>query len=193
MRELAFIIGIAAVVLYLIGYLQKKRKGIILFNLSSRILYVIQYILLGAFEGAALDVCGSLSSVMAGAKEKPFIRKHKIWFFIGVNLTIIAIGLSLYVNVYSILPIIGVLCHTGAFWMDDERWIRIVSLAGCPFWLIYNLVSGAYGSCIGDVLSILSILFAIARYDVIHAVKKQKNDPAPASLKERENNENEDF
>lgn len=172
MTKIAFIVGICAVCLYLLGYLQKKRKSIIILNLSSRILYIIQYVLLGAFEGALLDVCGSASSVLAQNKERGIIKRHFLVFFVGVNLAIIAIGLSLYVNVFSLFPIIGVLFHTCAFWIDDEKWIRRVSLLGCPFWLIYNFVSGAYGSCIGDVLSMVSIGIAMIRYDVLPKFKK---------------------
>ena len=175
MNTLAFIIGIVAVCLYLLGYLQKKRSNIILFNLTSRILYVLQYILLGAFEGAALDVCGSVSSVIAQQKSRPFIKRHLKILFIAVNLAIVAIGLSLWVDFFSLLPIIGVLLHTSAFWMDDEKKIRIVSLLGCPFWLIYNIASGAYGSCIGDALSIASLAVSIYRYDVRGRVKDEKS------------------
>ena len=172
MNKIAFIIGIAAVCLYLLGYLQRKRNSIIILNLSSRILYIVQYILLGAFEGALLDVCGSTSSVLAQNKNKGIIKKHFLLFFIGVNLLIIALGLLLYVNVFSLFPIVGVLFHTSAFWMDNEKWIRRVSLLGCPFWLIYNFASGAYGSCIGDVLSMVSIEIAIMRYDVLPKIKR---------------------
>ena len=182
MKEIAFIVGIVAVCLYLFGYLQKKRSSIILLNLSSRVLYIVQYILLGAIEGAALDICGSLSSVLAQNKDRAFIKKRFIWFFIGVNLAIIAIGLLLYVDIFSLLPIVGVLLHTSAFWINDERWIRIVSLAGCPFWLIYNFVSGAYGSCIGDLLSIVSIGVSMVRYDIIPKIKKSKCLPASKEI-----------
>ncbi len=183
MKEIAFVVGIVAVCLYLLGYLQKKRNSIIILNLSSRILYIVQYILLGAFEGAALDVCGSASSVLAQRKNTPFIKKHFLWFFIGVNLVIIAIGMMLYVNFFSILPILGVLLHTSAFWMDDERMIRIVSLLGSPFWLVYNFVSGAYGSCIGDILSMVSIGVAMFRYDILPKRKKQTERQVAKEIK----------
>ena len=172
MTKISFIVVICAVCLYLFGYLQKKRRNIIILNLSSRILYIVQYILLGAFEGALLDVCGSASSVLAQNKERRIIKRHFIVFFVGVNIAIVAIGLLLYVNIFSLFPIIGVLFHTSAFWIDDEKWIRRVSLLGCPFWLIYNFVSGAYGSCIGDVLSMVSIGIAMIRYDVLPKFKK---------------------
>ena len=147
------------------GYLQKKRTNIILLNASSRILYIVQYILLSAFEGAVLDIAGVISSFLAQKKDSNFIKKHLKWFFISSNLLIVVMGLLLYKNIFSILPIIGVVLHTRAFWIDDETRIRQVSFLGSPFWLVYNFVSGAYGSCIGDILSMVSIAISMYRYD----------------------------
>ena len=165
LKNIAFVVGIVAVIFYLLGYLQKKRNRIILFNVTSRILYIIQYIMLGAFEGAVLDVAGTVSSVVAQKKEVPFIKKHIKIAIVVVNLFIVAMGLVTYKNLYSILPVIGVVLHTGAFWLDNEKTIRKVSFLGCPFWLLYNFISGAYGSCIGDILSMVSIGIAMYRYD----------------------------
>jgi hypothetical protein len=124
--------------------------------------------LLSAFEGAVLDIAGIISSVLAQKKDKAFIRKHLKIFVVGVNIIIVAMGLTLYQNVYSLLPIIGVVLHTSAFWIDDEKIIRRVSLLGSPFWLVYNFVSGAYGSCIGDILSMVSLSISMVRYDSLN-------------------------
>ena len=166
MNSIAFIVGIFAVALYFLGYVQKKRNHIILINATSRLLYIIQYILLGAFEGAVLDIAGIISSLLAQKKNKPFIHRHLKIIVVLVNLLIVAMGLTLYKNIYSLLPIIGVLLHTGAFWIDNEKQIRRVSFLGSPFWLVYNFVSGAYGSCLGDILSMISIGISMIRYDI---------------------------
>ena len=165
MNNLAFVVGIIAVAVFLLGYLQKKRNRIILFNVTSRILYIIQYIMLGAFEGAVLDVAGTVSSCVAQKKNTAVVKKYIKLFFLITNIFVIAMGVVVYENMYSILPVIGVLLHTGAFWIDDEKRIRQISILGCPFWLVYNFISGAYGSCIGDILSIISIGTAMFRYD----------------------------
>lgn len=162
----ALITGVAAVVFFLLSYQQKERRRIIAFNVLSRTLYVLQYLLLGAFEGAALDVLGMLSSVLAQKKEAAWIRRRIRTVFLLTNLLVAAVGLLLYENIFSLFPIIGVILHTSAFWMDYERRIRLVSLLGSPFWLVYNLVSGAYGSALGDLLTIGSILIAIWKYDI---------------------------
>jgi hypothetical protein len=167
MTFLANVFGILAVVLFVLSYQIKNRKGLIAANAASRVFYVTQYILLGAFEGAALDICGILSSLLAAQKHRPRIRKYALWILIFVDALIVFVGLLLYQNVYSLLPIIGVLLHTSAFWIENEKIIRLVSLLGCPFWFIYNVVSGAYGSCIGDALSALSLVISIVRYDLL--------------------------
>lgn len=166
MKTIAFFVGLLAVILYFLGYLQKTKKNIIIINATSRLLYITQYVLLGAFEGAVLDIAGIISSFLAQKKDKPFIKKHLTAFVVGVNLLIVIMGLTLYKNVFSLLPIVGVLLHTGAFWMDEEKRIRQVSFLGSPFWLVYNFVSGAFGSCIGDVLSMISIGISMVRYDL---------------------------
>ena len=70
------IIGFLAVASFLLSYQLKKRKNIIFCNVISRCLYILQYVLLGAFEGAVLDVLGAISSVIAAKKRLPFIKKH---------------------------------------------------------------------------------------------------------------------
>ena len=165
MRLLAQIIGIVAVVAFLLSYQQKKRKNIIILNAISRVLYIIQYVMLGAFEGAVLDILGTVSSVAAQRKDKGFIARHTKLVFIAINLLMIAAGLVLYKNIFSLFPVAGVLLHTMAFWINDEKTIRKVSFCGSPFWLAYNFASCAYGSALGDMLTMISIGVAMYRYD----------------------------
>ena len=166
MKLAAQIVGLLAVSAFLLSYQQKRRKNIIFLNAVSRVLYIIQYIMLGAFEGAALDVLGTVSSVAAQNKDKEFIKGHVKAVVILFDLIIFGVGLFLYENFFSLFPIIGVILHTSAFWISDEKIIRRVSFLGSPFWLVYNLASCAYGSAIGDALTMVSIGIAIYRYDV---------------------------
>lgn len=165
MGIIANIVGVAAVVIFVLSYQQKTRKGIVICNVVSRCLYVAQYLLLFAFEGAVLDILGIGASIVAQKKDTPFIKKHLRSVIVIVHLIIIAAGLMLYKNVFSLFPVIGVLLHTGAFWLTKEKNIRIVSFLGSPFWLAYNLYSHAYGSAVGDIMTIISITIAMIRYD----------------------------
>lgn len=165
MQTAAFIIGLCAVGLCLLCYQFRNRKAIIACNILSRVLYVLQYLLLFAFEGAAMDLSAVPASVLASRKHAPFIAKHKALFWFAGNALVIVIGLIFWVNIRSLLPILGVLLEINALWMTKEKHIRLVSLMSVPFWMSYNLLCGAYGSVIGNVLMIVSIGTAMYRHD----------------------------
>jgi len=166
MKLLPQLVGLLAVITFLFSYQQKNRNGILLLNAASRVLYIIQYILLGAFSGAALDVLGTVSSILAANKEKPLISKRLKPVLITLNCVILFVGLLFYKNITSIFPIIGVILHTSALWISNEKHIRRLSFFDSPFWLVYNLASRAYGSAIGDILTMVSISIAIYKYDI---------------------------
>ena len=67
---IAQVIGLLAVAAFLLSYQQKKRSGIILLNVCSRFLYILQYLMLGAFSGALLDILAAGASVIAERKQK---------------------------------------------------------------------------------------------------------------------------
>ena len=161
------IIGLLAVATFLLSYQQKKRANIILLNVISRCLYILQYLLLGAFAGAVLDILGAVSSVVAGRKHTGFVKRHTKAVLIAMDACILLAGGTIalwnrsWIDVFSI---IGVLLHTSAFWISEEKIIRRVSLLGSPFWFVYNFLSRAYGSAVGDLLTMGSIVLAMYRH-----------------------------
>lgn len=165
-------VGLVAVVLFVASYQMKRRNGIIVCNAISRALYILQYVLLGAFSGAVLDVIGLLSSVLAARKDTPLMKKLRIPVLILINAGMLVATVLLYESVWDVLPFIGVLLHTTAFWLTDEKKIRLLSILGSPFWFAYNAHALAFGSAAGDLFTIVSIGIAILRYDVL---KKKKD------------------
>jgi hypothetical protein len=165
------IVGLTAVILFVASYQMKTRRNIILFNAISRVLFVTQYILLGAFEGALLDTIAFFVSLLCQQREKKWIKNHLVLTIFLCNIAITALGLLTYKNIFSLLPILGVIFETLALWLKKERHIRFASLLGAPPWLVYNTLCGAYGSSLGNAITLVSITVAIIRYDVL---KKDK-------------------
>ncbi len=170
MYSVGQIVGILAVVFYLLSYQLKKRRSIVLVNSFSSALYVIQYLLLGAIEGAAMDIISTISAVTANNKEKSFIAKYVKAIIVIINMLLLAVGIIFYKNIFSIFPVLGAMLQVSALWITDEKKIRLVSFLGVPFWLIYNLISQAYGATVGSVLCMISIGSAIYRYDIKGAI-----------------------
>ena len=171
MKTLALITGLSAVFLYLVSFQFPKRRTIIACNVVSRVLYILQYLMLLAFEGAAMDISAIPSSLLAARKNRPFVQKHKVLILVAVNGFILLLGALVWQDRLSWIPIAGVLLETNAMWFTEEKHIRALSLTSLPFWLVYNISCQAYGSALGNLLAMVSIYSAIARFDL----RKQKN------------------
>ncbi len=170
---IAHTFGILAVVTFLLSFQMKTRRNIIVVNLTSRLLYILQYIFLGAFEGAVLDLMGFILSFIARYKEKKFIAKHCKIIVIAVNVLLLAVGFALYENIFSLFAIFGIIFEIMALWLTKEKNIRLLSLFSAPFWLVYNFANAAYGSAIGNVLVMFSIVIAMLRLDFKKSVSKE--------------------
>ena len=166
LKLLALIVGLAAVFSFLLSYQFSKRRSIIICNVVSRILYVLQYLLLFAFEGAAMDISAIPSSMLAAKKHTPFVEKNRLAILVGVNAFVILIGALVSRNLLSWVPVLGVLLETNALWLTKERNIRFLTLVAQPCWLFYNVRCGAYGGALGNVLTMASIVMALLRYDL---------------------------
>ena len=171
------ILGLLAVAMFVLSYQMKSRRNIILLNASSRLLFIIQYLLLGAFEGALLDTIAFFVSLLCQKRDHKFIKNHFALTVILSDVAIFALGMITYKNIFSLLPILGVIFETLALWMKKERTIRIASLLGAPFWLVYNTLNYAYGSSIGNVITLISIGIAIVRYDILKKQQPETDTP----------------
>ena len=172
MQIAATISGIIAVALFLLCFQLRDRKSIVICNIFSRAMYVLQYLLFFAFVGAAMDTSALLSSLLASKKDTRFVKRYRIPILIFANAVIVGVGLLLYESVFSIAAILGVLFETVALWMRREQIIRILSLIAAPLWLIYNVWCGAWGSAVGCILTMISIIIAL----FIYREKKPKKE-----------------
>ncbi len=174
MQTAAFITGLCAVIFCLLCYQFRNRKAIVTCNVISRVLYVLQYLLLFAFEGAAMDLSAIPASMIAARKHTPFVTKYKIQLWLAGNAVVVIIGALFWKNIFSLLPIIGALLEITGLWMTKEKYIRLVTLTSIPFWMSYNVLCGAYGSAIGNVLMVVSILTALYRHDRLKIKKEDR-------------------
>ena len=165
MQTVALIVGLCAVFFGLLSYQFRRRGGIIACSVVSRVLYVAQYVLLGAFEGAVMDLSAIPASMLAARKHTGFVARYRMLWWLAGNVAVVLIGWLFWENTVSLFAIVGVLFEINALWMSKEKYIRLVSLCSLPFWMAYNVLCGAWGSVIGNALMVISIFTALYRHD----------------------------
>ena len=160
-------IGLLAVGLYLLSFQLKKRVHIVWVTCISNALYVLQYLMLGAFSGAVMDFMSTVVSFFAGKKNSPSFKPYtRAVAVISLILTAM-IGIAVAVlrkNPVELLAVAGALFSAGGLWCENEQTIRKFGLCSAPCWLVYNFMSQAYGASLGSVLAIGSIIISMYRY-----------------------------
>ena len=163
----AQIIGCVAVGLYLLSYQLKKRVHIVFVTFISNLLYVLQYLLLGAFAGAVMDVLSTIASFLAVKKNTIQFKKYSNLVLIALIVFTTVAGMSIAIikgSWIELLPIGGAVFQIISLWCNKEQTLRKFCLCSAPFWLVYNLISKAYGAAIGSVFAIVSIIVSLVRY-----------------------------
>jgi hypothetical protein len=168
---LAQLFGFAGLTLSLFIFQINKRKGMLRISVAASSLYAIQYILLGAFTGAAMNVVGGARGY-AYYRVTPS-RKHR-WVLLSF-MGLAAIGALLtWQGPVSLLALLGSISGTFSVWHKNPTYIRRWALLAPPLWFTYNFISGSYPGMISEVIMLFSNLLGEYRFDFKHAAHAKR-------------------
>ena len=157
------------------SFLQKSKKGILIFQFFGALFFSVSFFMLNAPTGALLNIIAVVRAFIYANKEK-FRADKKIWlwiFFVVYVLSYFAAFLifdkewSVKNCLVELLPVISMTVVTFSFSLTEAKHIRYFSLIGCPLWLIYNTLtpSPSIGGIICESLSIISSITGIFFHD----------------------------
>ncbi len=168
---IAQIIGFCGLALNGLSFQQKKRKGILSFQICAAAMFIVHYILLGAYTGAVLNFLGLLRSLV-------FINNDKKWAkspaWLGVFIVVFSVAsVATWVDWYSFLPATAMILTTVSYWLKNETKIRLVTFPSSPCWLVYNIITGSIAGIATEAVVMISLIVAIVRYDILKSTKKR--------------------
>ena len=167
------LVGIAAMIVAIATYQFKSPKAIAVIQLCSSLLWFIQFMMLGAYVGALLNIIAILRSVVYSNRER-FHAERKIWIFIFTALAVIPYILTFtlfgkeptfFHLIIEFFPLIGVTAFNIGYYLNDSGKFRICSLVSSPVWMVYDIVSKSVGGTVCEIFSLCSIIIGMLRYD----------------------------
>lgn len=161
---LAQIIGFGGTALTIIAYQQNKRKRILGCTVISAALFVIHYIILGAYTGAIMNILAGTRSLVFMNNTKKW-AKSKVWVAVFMVIYTVAC-IATWDKWYSILPLIAMLLTTVSNWFQSEKKIRFLTFPSSPCWLVYNILNASYAGIITEIFVMSSLIIAIIRFDL---------------------------
>jgi len=160
---LAQIIGFLALSLVILTFQSNKRKTMQHLKIIASGLFFLHFALLGAWTGATMNIITAIRSYIFKDRFSKSWAGKTLWLYFFIIIFIIA-GIFTWEGYRSLLPIVGMIIGTIAFWMKSPRQIRLLILFSSPCWLIYNLLVHSYAGIITEIVTLSSVIISMARF-----------------------------
>ena len=163
------LIGVLGVIASVISFQCKKHRSILFFRTLNESIFTVQYILLGAYTGMAMNVIGMIRNVIFSEQVK---RGKSTRLSISVFCAIfLGAGILTWEGPKSILLILAKFISTAAYGNKNLLVVRLLVLFTSSSWMVYNLFVGSYAGMLCEVLTLISILISLWRYHLPHGNK----------------------
>lgn len=161
---------LVALALLIGSYFLKNRVWILVFSLGNSIFYSLEFLLLGAYTGAALNLIAIARGVWFYFLQRQ--EKYYDWISIStLSVLMIVSGILTFEAWYSILPIIGTLAYTFSVWQKDVKLYRWLSLPVGVCGVVYNIMCKSIFGVASETALFLFGLISI----VVYYVQQNKN------------------
>ncbi len=167
-------VGVVGIICSVIAFQCKKHKWILFFHSLHEFIFALQYVLLGAYTGAAINLlnCGR-NFLFAHQVEKEKDTRPLIIIFCALA---IILGIFTFQGWISILVILAKVLSTVAYGNKSTTFIRIAMLVACSALLAYNLLVSSYAGVLCEGFSLVSVVVGIVRLDLIPLVKRNNSE-----------------
>lgn len=163
--------GIAGIVMAILAFQSNKHGRIMVYKTACETFFGIQFLLLGAFTGVAMNFIGSVRNLAFAHLVKK--NKSTLPYIVLFSVILVAATALTWHGPISLLAMIGKISSTLAFGMKSTAKVRIFNLPSCFLWAIYDFMTGSLAGVCTEALSVASIAVAQFRFR-----KEAENEPA---------------
>lgn len=152
----AQLVGYVALVLGVSAFLQKSDTKLKVLITGESIAYVVHFFLLGNFTASG-------SAMISCVRNLTSLKSRSPWWvavFVVINLVL---GFLLAKHLVGWLPVVASCLATGAMFLLQGIFMRLVLLICTLLWLINNILSGSIGGTVLETLIAITNLSTILR------------------------------
>ena len=155
--------GVVAIGMFFLSYQMFDKKKLLLVQTLATATLCLQYILIGAYSGFALNIVCIIRNVLYYRRDKKGVSG--ILLPIILALTMAIVSLFSWDGYHSLFIILGLMINTVCMGVCNSQNLRKSILITCPLILIYNLFELSYSGAISETISLISAVIGIIRYN----------------------------
>ena len=159
---LGHIIGFISVALFFYSYQCKEKSKIVLIQTIATALGCLQYLLIGATSGFALNIVCIIRNFIFSYREK---NNKKDWVSpITLAVAIAIASVFSWEGIHSLLITLGLAFNTVCMGVLDAKRFRKTILISSSLILAYNFFAHSYSGMVSESMSLISAIIGIVRY-----------------------------
>ena len=159
------IIGFFGILASVISFQCKKHNSILFFRTMNEFIFAIQYLLLGAYTGMAMNLIGCVRNVIFTKQVSE--NKKTVVSTVVFAILFFVLGLFTWQGKKSILIIIAKILSTFAYSNKNTTVVRSVLFITCTSWLVYNYCVLSIAGVLCEAFTLVSLLVGMIRLDVM--------------------------
>jgi hypothetical protein len=164
----AQIVGVIAIVFSLSVFQTNNRRKMLYAGTIGAIFWTLQFYLLGAEAGAAMNAIGAVRN-MTLAHIKP--RRRNLWILAVIALMAATATFLTWQGPAGLLILAACILNGLVFWTGNTATIRRLYLTVPPLWFTYDFIVHSYPGMTIECLLIASNVLGQLRFDTKRGVK----------------------
>ena len=156
--------GVLSTLCFIASFQVKSNKGLYLIQSVANVFYGIQFYLLGATGGLFNMGMQIVRNLLLCKKEEWKWLQHPAMAPLLCVPSLIYMIVT-WNSLLDLLPFLAMTVGTFGYWTDSAKKLRIAELFGVsPAWMTYDLIEGAFGGVLNELVILASIVFSIIRF-----------------------------
>lgn len=151
-------LGVAANILI---YQLKSGKKILLSKLVSDFFWVLHYVCLAAFSGAAIAGIGFIRDGVFLHQDKKWAQS-KLWLWLFLVLSVVSAFIT-WKSAFSLLPAIASVILIYSLWKNTPMLVCILAFPISACMLAYNIYCGSYFGIANEILTLISAFVGVIK------------------------------
>ncbi|MBR3817664.1 MAG: YgjV family protein [Clostridia bacterium] len=155
-------LGFVSVGLFFYSYQRTQKRKIMIIQTVATALSCVQYLLIGALSGFALNIVCIIRNFTFYYRDKK--QGTDLASPILFALCMAVVSFFSWEGIHSLLITLGLVVNTICMGIFDAKKFRKTILISSSLILIYNIFASSYSGILSESISLVSVIIGIIRY-----------------------------
>ena len=163
-------LGVIGIIASILSFQCSKHKKLLFLRTANEFFFGLQYCLLGAYTGMAMNIIGCVRNVIFSKMVEK--NKNTMPMRAAFSALFVIFSFFTWAGFKSVLIGVAKVLSTYAYGSSNTFFVRIMIFITSTSWLIYNYMVKSYAGCVCEILTLCSIIVGVIRIDIPRLVHK---------------------